>query len=172
MQIANNTGVKKGDLLYRRVNGYLAEFVGMVYISSIGYSLYGIVFHERFGASKEGVIYVYHNLDDFYKAPYMWIDNVPIYEGSVVYGKYNDQKYTVKDGWLILESKDYCKIFCKHINDYSAFTDQAPKKEYWIAFCGELALDKVDTLENVKEFVKEIGYSPESKMMKYIKVDI
>lgn len=159
LQTACSGGIEEGDLFYF-YNGALVEFVGFVYNYNNEEPLIGIKFHDEFNNVKKGVIYQYlmSSIDSaFYKVPYFWIDGIPIYEGSVVYGKYNNQKYTVKDGWLIPDSEDYNKILYSHINDYSAFTNQAPRKEYWIAFCGELALDKVDTLENMKQYVKEIG---------------
>ena len=167
--------IQEGDLFYFK-NGVLAEFICFVYdYDSQSQPILGIKYHEEFNGIRKGTIYQYlagSFNSVFYKVPYFWIDNVPIYEGSVVYGKHNNQKYTVKDGWLIPDSEEYCKILYSHINDYSAFTKQAPKKECWIAFCGELALDKVDTLENMKKFVKQLGYDPESKIMRYFKVDI
>lgn len=166
--------IQEGDLLYSCNTGSVGEFVGFVYDGGNEPKV-GIKFYEEFNNIKRGTIYRYfmNSISSvFYKVPYFWIDEVPIYEGSVVYGKHNNQKYTVKDGWLIPDSSLYCNNLCRSIEDYSALTTQAPKKEYWVAFYDEIALNKVDTFENVKEFVKQLGYDPEGKSIKYVKVAV
>ena len=141
--------IQEGDLFYFRSNGAVGEFVGFAHnYDHNGEPLIGVKYHEQFATVKKGVIYQYtmSSIDSvFYKVPYFWIEGIPIYEGAVVYGVHNDQKYTVKDGWLIPESHLYCKNLCNSIEDYSSLTTKSPKKEYWIAFQGKIALDKVDT---------------------------
>lgn len=172
MQIANFNDVKKGDLLYWKSRGYLAEFVGMVYTKT-GYTHAGIIFHEGFGSVEEAVIYTYRNLDGFYKVPYMWIDNTPVYDGMPVYGKYNDEKYIANEGWLIPDNHhEYCSTLIHENTDTTAYTLRPPKKEYWVAFVNDSPIEKVGTIGEVRELVRILEGSADSENAKYVKIDI
>ena len=140
--------LKVGDLIIWCAEGTFVEYLGPI-TNGVDYSGdndIAIRWVEEDGTGVEAGSVCFNKSHRFYHLPLAWLDGNPLYEGDIIYGKHNNEPYTVNK---------YLK-YGKVVNDIILLVPQNAD-EYDVITYESHANESTDNFSNAfsKEQVKE-----------------